>query len=479
MLISITGDTFMVPNNQRSAYYSALLSENRMLVDYIAANAARNIAEICLKDTRPSFGEMTIGPILSRLDEISSALEHSTEATCTIAAEDAAFLQTLRDTLDRVVRPASSLTIAYTALVTGSRRSRNAESRTTLARDAFGGVISASFWHRWTQRGFLCLALLITLLAVRESSNVALGRAYMQNLVELHTRQASIALEKAQVEGLAKPIDDPDQLLDTTNGHPRLILSAFMLCDRKYALADYFNQQNIEIPDHPRYPTKGDGAPRVAPDAVPIDQEKPTPLEIDSSEPERDICGRDYVLQADFQTAHDALKSYAANWPEMMGPAAMAFNVVGWFRKASSRPQDGAPSLQNPNKEQNVEYVLGPVLLVWGNYILPVIFALLGTLVFVILDFYTKVRDSRLDPRDNWLGWVRLALGLVTGSCIGLFYSAAAPVNANPAQSVSAALSLSVSGIAFLAGFGVEGVFSMLQTLVTRVFVVSEEAPKQ
>ena len=89
----------MVPNGRRSAYYSALLSENRMLVDYIAANATQNIAEICLKDTRPPFVEMTIGPILSRLDEISSALEHSTDASCTIAADDAALLQTLPDVI--------------------------------------------------------------------------------------------------------------------------------------------------------------------------------------------------------------------------------------------------------------------------------------------------------------------------------------------------------------------------------------------
>ena len=124
----------MAQNGRRSAYYAALLSENRMLVDYIAANAAKTIAEIGLKDTRPPFGEMTIGPILSRLDEIGSVLEHSTDASCTIAAEDAAFLQTLRDTLDRIVRPASSLTIAYTALVTGSRRGRDSESHRLVLR---------------------------------------------------------------------------------------------------------------------------------------------------------------------------------------------------------------------------------------------------------------------------------------------------------------------------------------------------------
>jgi hypothetical protein len=462
----------MVPNGRRSAYYSALLSENRMLFDYIAANAMKSLAEICLKDTRSPFAEMTIGPIFSRLDEISSALE---ETSCTIAAEDAAFLQTLRDTLDRFVRPASSSTIAYTALVTGSRRGRGAESRETLARDAFGGLISTSVWHRWTQRGFLGLALLITLIAVRESSNVALGRAYMETLANLHAQRANIALEKAQVEGLGKPIEDPAQLLEMADGHNRLVLSAFKLCDRKYALADYFEREHIDIPHRPSIVTnQADYVREISSDSAHIHQQQTEQLEIYSSQPERDICGRDHILQTDFQTAHDALKSYAAHWPEMMGPAAVALEVVRGF----SRQERGALPLKDANKEQDIEYILSPVLLMWGNYILPVIFGLLGTLVFVILDFYTKVRDSRLDPRDNWLGWVCLVLGLVTCSCIGLFYSSATPADTSPAQTVSAALSLSVSGLAFLAGFGVEGVFGMLQTVVSRVFVVAEEARK-
>jgi hypothetical protein len=110
----------------------------------------------------------------------------------------------------------------------------------------------------------------------------------------------------------------------------------------------------------------------------------------------------------------------------------------------------------------------------WGNYMLPVIFGLLGILVFVILDFYDKLRDSRLDPRDHWLCLIRLVLGLVTGSCIGLFYSASVPAGASPTESVAAALSLSASGIAFLAGYGVEGVFNMLEGLVSRVFVAQQ-----
>jgi hypothetical protein len=363
-------------------------------------------------------------------------------------------------------------------LVIGSRRSNDSESRETLARDAYGGLISPSFWHRWTQRGFLALALLVTLLAVRESSKVALGRAYMQNLAGLRAQQVNLAAEKAQVEGLAKSVERPNELLDKTNADT-VALSAFKLCDRKIALDYYLRKAHVDIPRHPSNPTgQGNKGPKIPQDdSLEASQERQDDLlEVNSSESEREICGRDYVLQTNFQIAHDALRNYAANWPEMMGPAAMTVRMARGFRKANAGRQH-EDELNDPRK-QDIEYILAPVLLVWGKYILPVIFGLLGTLIFVILDFYTKVRDNRLDPRDNWLGWVRLALGLVTGSCIGLFYSSTAPLDAGPAQSVSAALSLSVSGIAFLAGFGVEGVFSMLQTLVSRVFIAAEEARK-
>src|ERR1700731_710345 len=167
-----------VKNDQRRAYYWALLNEIRMLVDYIAANATHTLGEIHIKDPRSPAHEMTIGAVLSRLDEIDSEFEHPSETAAerSIKPEDTAFLQIIRDSLNGIARPASSLTIAYTALVTGSRRSKDAESREKLARKAYGGMISTAHWHRLTQRMFLVFAVLITVLAVRESSNVALGR---------------------------------------------------------------------------------------------------------------------------------------------------------------------------------------------------------------------------------------------------------------------------------------------------------------
>jgi hypothetical protein len=151
-----------VKSDQRRAYYWALLNEIRMLVDYIAANATHTLAEIHIKDPRSSTQEMTIGTILSRLDEIDSELEQPSETAAerSIKPEDTAFLQIIRDTLNGVAHPASSLTIAYTALVTGSRRGKDTESREKLARKAYGGMISIARWHRRTQWTLLVLALL-------------------------------------------------------------------------------------------------------------------------------------------------------------------------------------------------------------------------------------------------------------------------------------------------------------------------------
>ena len=119
----------------------------------------------------------------------------------------------------------------------------------------------------------------------------------------------------------------------------------------------------------------------------------------------------------------------------------------------------------------DVEFAIAPALAVHANYILPVIFAFLGAAAFVVLDFYGKVRESVLVPRDHLLSWIRLGLGLMIGGCIGLLVSSyAPPPSAGVQSSLIASLTLSASGLAFLAGFGVEGVFSMLQTLVRRVF---------
>jgi hypothetical protein len=186
------------------------------------------------------------------------------------------------------------------------------------------------------------------------------------------------------------------------------------------------------------------------------------------SSAERDVCERDLVLGFSFSIVHHDLDEYRSNWTGMVGSV---FQVTGWIMGLATSLVAGQPEVDPLQKgADDVEFVVAPMLLVWGNYVLPVIFGLLGSTIYVILDFYGKLRASCLHPRDTWLGPIRLVLGLVTGACVGLFFSASGPPPGGAATDLAGSLSLSASGIAFLAGFGVEGVFNMLDGLVHKIF---------
>jgi hypothetical protein len=208
---------------------------------------------------------------------------------------------------------------------------------------------------------------------------------------------------------------------------------------------------------------------------------------------EREVCDRDTILAGNFGLFYNGLREYGTNWPALVarsfelvesvgdgvlyavlyiprllyqGSAALFAPAGGNFGKSTP------PAARISNDE---EWIVVARLLVLGNYVLPVVFSLLGAIAYVMVDFFTKVRTSLLAPRDLALAWIRLVLGLVVGACIGLLYSSGAPVAQAPTTATSvgalaSALSLTASGIAFLAGFGVEGVFSMLESVVRRVF---------
>jgi hypothetical protein len=95
---------------------------------------------------------------------------------------------------------------------------------------------------------------------------------------------------------------------------------------------------------------------------------------------------------------------------------------------------------------------------------------MLGAAAFAIRDFYGKAASNLLLPGDRMLSWVRLILGVLIGACIGLFFSSGQPAAPAHSDNLLGALTLSASGLAFIGGYGVEGVFAMLNALVGRVF---------
>jgi hypothetical protein len=108
-----------------------------------------------------------------------------------------------------------------------------------------------------------------------------------------------------------------------------------------------------------------------------------------------------------------------------------------------------------------------------GNYLLPVLYGWLGALGFVLRRLNRQLADCLLTPRDLRANHIRIILGTVTGACIGLFVNSSTGA-ATLTGIGGAAVTLSASGIAFLAGYGVEGVFRMLDALINHVFTPTD-----
>jgi hypothetical protein len=110
----------------------------------------------------------------------------------------------------------------------------------------------------------------------------------------------------------------------------------------------------------------------------------------------------------------------------------------------------------------------GPAVALWlasilGTAVLPVFYGLLGAAAAVLRSLSQKIRNSTLTPRDLSLSIQQLALGAVVGACIGLFIVGDDTTLIGP-------VTLSGSAISFVAGFGVEAVFQALEALISRIF---------
>jgi hypothetical protein len=95
-----------------------------------------------------------------------------------------------------------------------------------------------------------------------------------------------------------------------------------------------------------------------------------------------------------------------------------------------------------------------------SGYVLPVLMGLLGSMTYVLRRYLRSVSARLLTPIDLREYIVRLVLGTVFGVAIGFFTSASG--NASVTVPVS---SLGAPALAFLAGYGVESVFRMLDGL--------------
>ena len=122
------------------------------------------------------------------------------------------------------------------------------------------------------------------------------------------------------------------------------------------------------------------------------------------------------------------------------------------------------------------EQLAASILASFSTTILPVLFGLLGTTAAVVRSIYGHVRERTLTPRQLNLALIRLPLGLVAGVSVGLLFSPDA-ASVQGASGLAGGLNLSASSVAFLAGYGVEAVFSLFDAVLKRVFTQETPAP--
>jgi hypothetical protein len=467
------------------AHERALIAEIQLLFDYAGGNANQSISDLKVPrivETAPAGGTgrprddfFTTQECLEQLHLVEGKLCAGADFNGT----DQAFLHLLRDGLNALVKPATGMTIAYTTMAT-TGEGKGRAPRLHLSEKAYPALASIARCHRLFSYIFLAIAVLATGFAVWEATKVALGKSLLASLQDLRTQQQTLNTDKMRLEAKsdnAKEWDAPT--FPSRDGHSYSLRACDNASFRYYGLSKVDRAKLQEWAKH-----------RQAIEGIKSAQaNKPTPEDYEilvfESPAEQDICDRDLILASRFGLFYHGLQSYRTNWPSLVSrsfevaeAAADLPQLLYQFARQLFGPADGKEA-QSAVAEavtgDDYEWIVVARLVVMGNYVLPVVFSFLGAISFVMVDYFTKVRGGLLAPRDLPLAGVRLVLGLLVGACIGLIYSSGAPVAQAPTATPTvgalvSALSLSASGIAFLAGFGVDAVFSMLESLVRRVF---------
>jgi len=345
-------------------------------------------------------------------------------------AAQATTLLLAKDHLNSAAQPANGLSIAFSLMVAGDddgakRKTRKSPavpdalspSRVSLAQQAYPNLMAtASSFRHWMNviNSFLFAWLFVTCLL---SWNVAVGHALVLRLD---------AIEAARV-AIYKQIPDAEAARD----------KALPASEERKPVKSF--------------------CPRVA---------EPRELaEHEFSDPtHRRIC---YEL-ADNRFKYRVARENLAEWVSMPWRIFKSIpHLICGGRCLDINETVASASATNDQWAATLLEVL-------ATAVLPLCYGFLGAGAAVVRGIWSKMRDSLLTPRDLRLAWGQLALGAVIGTCIGLFITPGAGSVQDGAALFYGPVALSASALSFIAGFGVEGVFQSMESLIRRVFNVRD-----
>uniref|UniRef100_UPI001357AC09 hypothetical protein n=1 Tax=Roseomonas sp. 18066 TaxID=2681412 RepID=UPI001357AC09 len=145
-------------------------------------------------------------------------------------------------------------------------------------------------------------------------------------------------------------------------------------------------------------------------------------------------------------------------------------SILGWIYPAAL-PTIGTGGVPTPMHNPRPDWSCEDFVMALTRHALPLCFTLLGTGISILRDCSQRMHRFELVPTTLPLGLSRLALGLAAGLSIALFNSPDAPAVILPGLPPPPPADgyLSAQALAFLAGYGVDSVFSFFDNQLSRL----------
>ena len=440
----ITGDGPGEPANE--AIFSQQLWEVQLLIDFLSGNPRHRLPDRASTDAAGLPKDW-----IEQVCEMTWPASGS--AHC--KADQEALLVKVKDYLNALAAPANGFSVAFTLLVTQEddpasggpprpqpsatagntepRQSGMTESRKSLARKAYpdlayksrsfrGGIRLISFMLT----GWLAITCLFSwYLAL---GNSALGQLATAQVAMTEAQARTISTQGAQATAqVTAPATSPSDSAAVAPQNTRVVqLSSPAISARPLATLALSGMAYC-------------------------DQAMPAAADVAVAPPVYGFAAQSEVC-ANFSAAKANL-------------AAARSNVMGWLWHRPTGDQDD---------ERKVLYATAMINML-GSAVLPICYGILGAAAAVLRLLSKRMRLSLLTPRDLTLSLQQLALGAVIGACIGLFVADPA-VPGRDGATLLGPVQLSGSALSFIAGFGVDAVFSALEAMIARLFNTSPAA---
>lgn len=436
------------------------LNEVHLLIDFVSGRADRSLSALSMPDPEKPEKIMTSAEVMIAI----AAMRYPPSGTDAINARNAAILLVAKDRLSILAIPANALTIAYTTIfidtessgpswVAGRWLKRWAQHpsphddirgiRSNLALQTFPGLRSHArkfrVWREWLEY-FSLVWLLLTALAYWDAG---LGRATLERLdqdwkITVGELKDNPALIHCQDAGEpAKRGGDVKASSDRTQEE--------FACRRYNYLREVGKTAGEQVNEVFR--CQAMGLSRAV-----------------------HVWCWDWLLSGSGEEPNaDRNRPDATGQYRDQEPRATAAGEPG-DHKAAETPTQAAEQV-SPYVKRNVAYwqTATSILSVFTAYVLPMMFALLGTLISAFRAILNRIGASELAPHDLVRMKVGIPTGLIAGIAVGLFFSPSS-VPIQGAGGVSSQLTLTASGLGFLAGYASYSFFGFLDNIIRTIF---------